>query len=159
MKKTKKTNNNISKNISFKEATFSQTAKKLKIKNEPSETHIKNMKVLAEKCFQPLREWCGHPIRINSMYRCGELCEAIGSSQSSQHTKGQAVDITSLGEKTNGELFQWIKENLDFDQMIWEFGNDESPRWIHISYVNKKSNRNRILRAKYKGSTVTYHII
>ena len=159
MKKTKKTNNNISKNISFKEATFSQTAKKLKIKNEPSETHIKNMKVLAEKCFQPLREWCGHPIRINSMYICGELCEAIGSSQSSQHTKGQAVDITSLGEKTNGELFQWIKENLDFDQMIWEFGNDESPRWIHISYVNKKSNRNRILRAKYKGSSVTYHII
>ena len=159
MKKTKKTNNNISKNISFKEATFSQTAKKLKIKNEPSEAHIKNMKVLAEKVFQPLREYCNHPIRINSMYRNAELCEAIGSSASSQHTKGQAVDITSLGEKTNGELFQWIKENLDFDQMIWEFGNDESPRWIHISYVNKKSNRNRILRAKYKGSSVTYHII
>jgi hypothetical protein len=93
------------------------------------------------------------------MYRCGELCEAIGSSKNSQHTKGQAIDMSSLGEKTNGELFEWIKENLDFDQLIWEFGNDESPKWIHISYVNKKSNRNRILRAKYKGSSVTYHII
>jgi hypothetical protein len=160
MKKTKeKVSKNISENISFKEATFSNTAKRLKIKNQPSEAHIKNMKIIAEKCFQPLREWCGHPIRINSMYRCGELCEAIGSSKNSQHTKGQAIDMSSLGEKTNGELFEWIKENLDFDQLIWEFGNDESPKWIHISYVNKKSNRNRILRAKYKGSSVTYHII
>ena len=160
MKKTKaKVSKNISENISFKEATCSETAKRLKIKNEPSETHIKNMKIIAEKCFQPLREWADHPIRINSMYRCGELCEAIKSSKNSQHTKGQAIDLSSLGEKTNGELFEWIKENLDFDQMIWEFGNDESPKWIHISYVNKKSNRNRILRAKYKGSFVTYHII
>jgi zinc D-Ala-D-Ala carboxypeptidase len=160
MKKTKaKVSKTISENISFKEATFSNTAKRLKIKNQPSETHIKNMKTIAEKCFQPLREWCGHPIRINSMYRNPDLCEAIKSSKNSQHTKGQAIDMSSLGEKTNGELFEWIKENLDFDQLIWEFGNDESPKWIHISYVNKKSNRNRILRAKYKGSSVTYHII
>ena len=105
MKKTKaKVSKTISENISFKEATFSNTAKRLKIKNQPSETHIKNMKTIAEKCFQPLREWCGHPIRINSMYRCGELCEAIGSSKNSQHTKGQAIDMSSLGEKTNGEM-------------------------------------------------------
>ena len=160
MKKTKtKVDNSISKNISYKEATFSQTAKNLKIKNVPTEKHLKNMKAVAENVFQPLREWADHPIRINSMYRCEELNTAIRGSLNSQHIKGQAIDLSSLGEKTNGELFEYIKENLDFDQMIWEFGDDENPKWIHVSYVNKKSNRNRILRAKYRGSSVTYHII
>lgn len=160
MKKTKtKVDNSISKNISYKEATFSQTAKNLKIKNVPTEQHLKNMKAVAENVFQPLREWADHPIRINSMYRCEELNTAIRGSLNSQHIKGQAIDLSSLGEKTNGELFEYIKENLDFDQMIWEFGDDENPKWIHVSYVNKKSNRNRILRAKYRGSSVTYHII
>ena len=154
-----KTKNKISENISFKEATFSKTAKSLKIKNQPSETHIKNMQIIASKVFQPLREWCDHRIRVNSMYRSPDLCVAIGSTKTSQHTKGQAIDISSLGEKTNGELFEWIKENLDFDQMIWEFGNNDNPKWVHVSYVNKKNNRNRTLRAKYKGSLVTYHII
>jgi len=154
-----KTKDNISKNISFKEATFSKVSKRLKIKNEPSETQLKNMKIIASKVFQPLREWCDHPIRVNSMYRCPDLCVAIGSTKTSQHTKGQAIDISSLGEKTNRELFEWIKENLDYDQMIWEFGNNENPKWIHVSYVNKKNNRNRTLRAKYKGSLVTYYIV
>jgi zinc D-Ala-D-Ala carboxypeptidase len=163
MKKKEKVNNSISKHISFKEATYSQTASKHKIKNVPTELHLKNMKVLAEKCFEPLREWCDHPIRVNSMYRSQELCEAIpNSSKTSQHTKGQAIDMTSLGEKSNRELFFWIKDNLDFDQMIWEFGKspdseDGSPRWIHLSYVSKKANRNNVLVAKYKGSQATYY--
>lgn len=111
MKKKEKVNNSISKHISFREATYSQTASKHKIKNVPTEAHLKNMKVLAEKCFEPLREWCGHPIRVNSMYRSQELCEAIpNSSRTSQHTKGQAIDITTLGEKSNRELFFWIKK-------------------------------------------------
>jgi hypothetical protein len=165
MKKTKaKTSKTISENISFKEATFSNTAKRLKIKNEPLETHLTNMKTVAEKCFQPLREWAEHPIRVNSFYRCAELNTAIRGSINSQHCKGQAIDISSLGEKSNRELFEWIKENCDFDQMIWEFGGDPNlentnPKWIHISYVNKKSNRNRILRAKSKGSSVTYYVM
>ena len=160
MKKTKsKVDNSISKNISYKEATYSQTANRLKIKNVPTETHLKNMKVVAEKVFQPLREWADHPIRINSMYRCEELNTAIGGSLKSQHINGHAIDCSSMGKKTNGELFEYIKENLEFDQLIWEFGNDESPKWIHVSYVSKKSNRNRTLRAKYRGSSVTYHII
>jgi len=160
MAKTKaKVSKAISENISFKEATFSNTAKRLKIKNEPTETHIKNMKTIAEKCFQPLREWADHPIAVNSMYRCSKLCEAIGSSKNSQHTQGQALDISTLGEKTNGELFEWIKENLKFDQLIWEFGNNNNPRWIHISYVNPKKNRNRVLKAKKRGSQITYFVI
>ena len=162
-KKSKKKQEKISDHISFKEATYSQTASKHKIKNVPTEAHLKNMKVLAEKCFEPLREWCDHPIRVNSMYRSQELCEAIpNSSKTSQHTKGQAIDLTTLGEKSNRELFFWIKDNLDFDQMIWEFGKspnseDGSPRWIHLSYVSKKANRNNVLVAKYKGSQATYY--
>ena len=155
MKKTE----NISEHISFKEATYSQTASKLKIKNVPTESHIKTMQVTAEKVFQPLREWAEHPIRINSFYRSADLCEAIKSSRTSQHTKGQAIDLSTMGEKTNAELFNYIKDNLDFDQLIWEFGSDNEPKWIHVSYVNKKANRNRILRAKYKGSSVYYHVI
>ncbi len=147
---------NISENISFKEATYSQTASKLKIKNNPTETHIKNMKTVAEKVFQPLREFAGHPIRINSFYRSADLCEAIKSSRTSQHTKGQAIDLSTMGEKTNAELFEFIKDNLDFDQMIWEFGNDEEPQWIHVSYVNKKANRKNLLKAYRKGSQVYY---
>ena len=161
-KKSKK--QKVSDNISYKEATFSQTAKNLKIKNVPTDAHLKNMRLIADKVFQPLREWADHPIRINSMYRSPDLCEAIRSSRTSQHTKGQAIDLTTLGEKTNGELFEYIKENLEFDQMIWEHGGNPdiegtSPRWIHISFVSKKANRNRILRAKYKGSQVTYYVM
>jgi len=157
-KKSKKKQEKISSNISYKEATFSQTAKNLNIKNVPTDAHLKNMKLIADKVFQPLREWADHPIRINSMYRSPDLCEAIRSTRTSQHTKGQAIDLCTLGEKTNGELFEYIKENLDFDQMIWEFGK-ENPKWIHVSYVSKKANRNRILKAKYKGSQVTYYVM
>lgn len=154
MKKTKaKTSKTISENISFKEATFSNTAKRLKIKNEPLETHLTNMKTVAEKCFQPLREWAEHPIRVNSFYRCAELNTAIRGSINSQHCKGQAIDISSLGEKSNRELFEWIKENCDFDQMIWEFGDDKNPAWVHVSYKSE-GNRKQVLRAlKSKGRT------
>ncbi len=163
MKKTKAKVTNISDNISFKEATYSDTATRLKIKNTPTEEHLKAMKAVANEVFQPLREWAEHPIRINSMYRSPELCEAIpNSSKTSQHTKGQAIDLTTLGEKSNRELFYYIKDNLDFDQLIWEFGKspeseDGSPRWIHVSYVSKKANRNNVLVAKYKGSKATYY--
>ena len=154
-----KTKNKISENISFKEATFSKTAKSLKIKNQPSETHIKNMQIIASKVFQPLREWCDHPIRVNSMYRSPDLCVAVGSTKTSQHTKGQALDISSLGEKTNGELFEWIKENLDFDQMIWEFGTDMQPNWIHVSYVSEEKNRNKCLKAYKEHGKTKYKVI
>jgi zinc D-Ala-D-Ala carboxypeptidase len=137
----------VSKHISDKEATFSQTATRLGISNAPTEEHLENMKSTAENVFEPLREWCGHPIRINSFYRSVELNKAIGGSSSrSQHLQGKAIDIDSLGKKTNAELFYYIKDNLDFDQLIWEFGSDEEPDWIHLSY-NSKDNRKQILKA------------
>jgi hypothetical protein len=113
------------------------------------------MELIAEKVFEPLREWVGGPIKINSFYRCPELNKAIGGSATSQHCKGQAMDIDdTFGRATNAEMFIWIKHHLDFDQMIWEFGDDDNPAWVHVSYVSPEKNRNRCLKAyKDKGKT------
>jgi len=145
----------ISKNISIKEGVYSNTATRRGIDNVPNEEQLSNMKILAEKVFQPLREWVGKPIKINSFFRSSELNTAIGGSSKSQHCEGQAIDIDdTFGYKTNAEMYHWIKENLDFDQMIWEFGSDDNPDWVHISYVSEDANRNRCLKAyKEKGKT------
>ena len=148
----------ISKHISWAEATHSATAKKKEIANEPGQQEIVAMKKLAKEIFEPLRAWAGEPIRVNSFYRSAELCEAIGSKATSQHTKGQAIDIDALGDKTNADLFNFIRENLNFDQLIWEFGDDENPDWIHVSYVGPNGNRNRILRAFKKGKKTNYEL-
>jgi len=148
----------ISKHISWAEATHSATAKKKEIANEPGQQEIVAMKKLAKEIFEPLREWAGEPIRVNSFYRSAELCEAIGSKPTSQHTKGQAIDIDALGEKTNADLFNYIKDNLNFDQLIWEFGDDENPDWVHVSYVSPNGNRNRILKAFKKGKKTNYEL-
>ena len=154
-KKSKKKITKISDNISYREATHSDTAKKLSIKNDPTEEHLVNMMLIAEKVFQPLREWCEHPIKVNSMYRSPDLNTAIGGSKSSQHRFGQALDLDTLGEKSNADLFNYISENLSYDQLIWEAGTDNDPDWIHVSYVSEDKNRNRCLRAiKENGRTV-----
>jgi len=138
----------ISKHISEKEAVKSITALRLGIDNTPDGDSLNNMKILAEKVFEPLREWVGGPIKINSFYRSTALNEAIGGSGRSQHCQGRAVDLDDVyGHKTNKEMFDWIKENLSFDQMIWEFGTSDNPDWVHVSYVNEEKNRNRILKA------------
>jgi len=138
----------ISKHISEKEATKSITALRLGIDNTPNGVTISNMKLLAEKVFEPLREWVGGPIKINSFYRSTALNEAIGGSSRSQHCQGRAIDIDDIyGHKTNKEMFEYVKENLDFDQMIYEFGSETNPDWVHISYVSQDKNRNKILKA------------
>jgi hypothetical protein len=110
------------------------------------------METVAEKVFEPLREWAKAPIRVNSMFRSLELNKGIGGSATSSHMTGNAIYITSMGGKTNLEMFHYIKDNLDFDQLIWEFG-DKHPNWIHVSYVGAE-NRNQILRAyKLNGKT------
>lgn len=148
----------ISKHISWAEATHSKTAEKKEIANEPGQQEIVAMKKLAKEIFEPLREWAGEPIRVNSFYRSAELCEAIGSKSTSQHTKGQAIDIDAMGEKINADLFNYIKDNLNFDQLIWEFGDDENPDWVHVSYVSPNGNRNRILKAFKKGKKTNYEL-
>jgi hypothetical protein len=138
----------ISDHITYAEAIHSQTAKRKGIDNTPNPNQIEAMKLLAEKVFEPLREWVGGPIKVNSFFRSPDLNTAIGGSKTSQHCKGQAIDIDDVyGYKTNSEMYHWIKENLSFDQMIWEFGTDTQPNWVHVSYVSEENNRNRCLKA------------
>ena len=145
----------ISKHISYKEATYSDTAKSKGISNKPKKEHIENMELIGEKIFEPLREFLGHPIKVNSMFRSEELNSALKGAYKSQHMTGNAIDITSMGGKTNLEMFYYIKDNLDFDQLIWEFGL-ENPKWIHVSYVSKKENRKRVLITRRKGRYYTW---
>jgi len=151
---------NISKNITYKEAIHSNTAKRLGIDNEPSPEQIANMMTIATMIFQPLRSWVGGPIKITSFFRSPKLNSAIGGSKTSQHCTGQAMDIDDVyGHKSNAEMFMYIKENLDFDQLIWEFGNNENPSWIHVSYVDAQENRNRCLQAYKENGKTKYKVI
>ena len=144
----------ISKYISYKEATHSNYAKQFSISNKPKAEHIKNMELIAEKVFEPLREWVKAPIKVNSFFRSEILNKGIGGSATSSHLNGQAIDITSMGGKTNLEMFHYIKDNLDFDQLIWEFGAE--PKWLHVSYVNEKDNRKQVLVTKRKNKYYTW---
>ena len=138
----------LSEHISYKEGVYSITALRLGLKNDPSKEHLKNMKLISEKVFEPLRDYVGSPIKINSFYRGPELNKAIGGSSKSQHCKGQAIDLDdTLNGFSNSTMFNWIQDNLDFDQMIWEFGNEFNPDWVHVSYVSPEKNRNRCLKA------------
>jgi len=141
----------ISENISYKEAVRSETAKRLGISNKPKKEHIEKMELIAEKIFQPLKERVEHTIRINSFYRSEELNSRIGGAISSAHKEGLAIDLDSLGGKTNLEMLHYIKDHLDFDILINEYPNEEGePKWIHVSW-NKKKNRKQVLEIKRKG--------
>lgn len=143
---------NISKHITLDEATKSNTAIRKGIANNPSNETIERMKLVAEKCFEPLREKLG-PIRISSFYRSIELNKSIGGSKTSQHCLGEAIDMQAINT-TNYHLFQEAIMLPEFDQIIWEFGTDEEPDWVHISLA--KFNRKQILRAKKQGSKTIY---
>ena len=150
----------ISDHITFKEATYSYTAKRKDIDNTPSDYAITNMVGVAQNIFEPLRKWVGGPIKVTSFFRSEELNKAIGGSTSSQHCEGRAMDIDDVyGHKTNAEMFEYIKNNLDFDQLIWEFGTDENPNWLHISYVSPDENRMRCLKATKINGKTSYSII
>ena len=150
----------ISKNVSYKEAIKSNTATRLGIDNLPDQKQIDNMKLVADKIFQPLREFVGGPIKINSFFRSPDLNRAIGGSSKSQHCLGLAMDLDdTFGHKTNAEMFNWIRENLDYDQMIWEFGSDDNPAWVHVSYVSPEKNRNRCLKAYKENNKTRYMVI
>ena len=139
----------ISKYVSWKEGTYSRTADRRGLNNIPNEEQIKCMKEVAENLFEPLREWVGGPIKINSFFRGEPVNTAIGGYRKSQHMKGQAIDIDDTFKyKTNAEMYHYIKDNLDFDQMIWEFGDDENPNWVHISWVSHRPNRKKLTIAK-----------
>ena len=150
----------ISKHISYKEGVRSNTAIRRGIDNTPNDEQLNNMETIAEKIFEPLRAYVGGPIKINSFFRCPELNKAIGGSSKSQHCKGQAMDIDdTFGRCTNAEMYHFIKEHLDFDQMIWEFGDEDNPDWVHVSYVSEDKNRNRCLQAYKENGKTKYKVI
>lgn len=150
----------ISEHISYKEGIKSNTALRMGIDNIPSTYEQQNMEIVAEKIFEPLREWVGGPIRINSFFRCEDLNRAIGGSSRSQHCEGRAIDLDDVhGYKTNAEMFNYIKNNLNFDQLIWEFGSDENPDWIHVSYISDDGNRKRVMRAEKINGKTNYRYI
>ena len=145
----------VSKHITYKEATRSVTALRLGIENVPNDYELQNMELIAEKVFEPLRKAVNGPIKINSFFRCEELNKAIGGSSRSQHCQGRAIDIDDVyGYVSNSYMYYYIKDNLDFDQLIWEFGTDTNPDWVHVSYIDGDSNRKRCLLAyKEDGKT------
>jgi len=150
----------ISDHITYAEAIHSNTAKRKSIDNTPNKAQVEAMKLLAEKIFEPLRKWVGGPIKVNSFFRSETLNEAIGGAASSQHCKGQAIDIDDVyGRKTNADMYHWIQMNLDYDQMIWEFGTDMQPNWIHVSYVSEEKNRNKCLKAYKEHGRTKYKVI
>ena len=144
----------LSKNLSLAEVMKSATAIKHGIANEPNSQHLTNLKAVATNIFQPCRDYFGKPLAVTSGYRSPELNDLIGGSKRSQHSKGEALDLDAqvYGGFTNAELFHYIKDNLDFDQLIWEFGTTEEPDWIHCSYTT--NNRGEVLRAyRHNGKT------
>jgi hypothetical protein len=147
----------LSKNLSLAEVTRSETAKRNGISNEPTPEHIENFKKLAENVFQPIREHFGVPIHISSGYRSKALNTAVGGSLSSQHCSGEAIDIDMDGTSiTNKQIFDFIKENLNFDQMIWEFGTDTNPDWVHVSYESTGKQRKQLLKAVKSAKGTSY---
>jgi len=162
---------NISKHVSLHEATFSQTAYTEGIENTPNPDQLANIQALCENIFEPLREWVGGPIQINSVFRGPELNAAIrGASKTSQHcaNNGAAMDIddkyfrVGVTSKNNADMFYFIKNNLEFDQLIWEFEDPDStpekpcPKWVHVSFRRDGQNRGQILHATKKNGRVSY---
>ena len=150
----------ISEHISYKEGVYSTTAMRRGIDNTPNDEQLNNMETIAEKIFEPLREWVGGAIKINSFFRSVKLNKAIGGSSKSQHCHGQAIDIDDTYKVVaNSDMYNYIKNNLDFDQLIWEFGDDDNPNWVHVSYVSKEDNRNRCLKAYREQGRSKYMVI
>jgi D-alanyl-D-alanine dipeptidase len=147
----------LSENLSLAEVIRSETAKRKGVSNMPTPEHIENFKKLAENIFQPIRKHFGKPIHISSGYRSAALNKAIGGAASSQHCTGEAIDIDMDGTAiTNAQVFNYIKDNLNFDQLIWEFGTTSNPDWVHVSYESTGKQRKQVLKAVKSGGKTSY---
>lgn len=150
----------ISKHLELAELIRSESAKRAGISNMPTPEHIANLKKLANNVFEKIREHFDRPIFISSGYRSIDLNKIIKGAQSSQHSTGEAIDIDMDGtDVTNKEIFEFIKFNVSFDQLIWEFGTDKNPDWVHVSYESSGKQRKQILKAKkINGKTIYENI-
>ena len=137
----------ISEHISYREATRSNIAERYGLDNTPSGKELNAMKFVANRIFEPVRKNFGVPIFVSSFFRSKKVNEKAGGSKTSSHPKGEAIDMDDiLGGVTNAMIFYFIYDNLEFDQLIWEFGDDKSPAWVHASW-SLNGNRDQVLRA------------
>jgi hypothetical protein len=146
--------NKLTENFTLQELTHSITAKNRGIDNTPNAVVIFKMRALAKNVLQPARDFLGAPITVSSGYRSPKLNKAIGGAKYSQHRLGEAADIVCENNKL---VFDYIYDNLEFDQLIWEFGDDLQPDWIHVSFTND-GNRGEVLRALKKGRKTVYQL-
>ena len=149
----------ITQHLSLAEVTRSETAKRKGISNMPTPEHLENFKNLGINIFEPLRRHFDKPIHISSGYRSKALNTAIGGSLTSQHCSGEAIDIDMDGSPngiTNKHVFDYIKQHLNFDQLIWEFGTKDNPDWVHVSYESNGKQRKQVLRAVKQGGKTSY---
>ena len=140
---------NLSAHVTLKEFQASGLATLRNLNNQMSESQIASAKLLCENVFEPLRLYLNTPIKISSGFRSVQLNKMIGGSATSQHTKGEAMDL-----QINAKGFNFIKDKLMFDQLIWEFGNDEQPSWVHVSFSSR--NRKQVLKASKKNGKIIY---
>jgi hypothetical protein len=149
----------LSEHLSVAEYIKSDTAKRKGISNSMTAAHTENAKVLAAKIFEPIRVHFGKPIFVSSGYRSEALNSAIGGSSSSQHCSAEAMDLDQDDRGTgvtNRMVFDYIKDHLVFDQLIFEMGDDQNPDWVHVSYKVSGTQRKQILRAYREGSATKY---
>ena len=150
----------LSEHLDLSEVTRSESAKRNGISNMPTAEHIANFKLLAEKIFEPIRNHFRVPIIISSGYRSKELNASLkGASLTSQHCSGEAIDIDMDGSPhgvTNRMVFDYIKDNLNFDQLIYEFGDANNPDWVHVSYESTGNQRKQVLRATRSNGKTAY---
>lgn len=149
----------LSEHLSLAEVTRSDMAKRKGISNMPTPEHLENFKKLATNIFEPIRKHFGVAIHVSSGYRSKELNTAIGGSLTSQHCSGEAIDIDMDGSAngvTNKQVFDFIKQHLNFDQLIWEFGTKDAPDWVHVSFESTGKQRKQVLRAVKQGGKTIY---
>ncbi len=144
----------ISKYFTLDDLTRSATAKRLGLSNTPTPQHEASLKILAENVLDKVYDHFKRNVNITSGYRSDALNKAVKGSLTSQHSKGEAADLTGIGKVKNSDIFNFIKDNVDFDQLIWEFGSSTEPDWVHVSY--KVLNRRQILKATKQGGKTIY---
>lgn len=149
----------VSKYITLAQATWSDTAIRRGIINLPGSRELRAMRLVAEKIHTPISDglFGGVACPFTSFYRSPTLNRVIGGAKTSQHVMGEAIDLDADGTGvSNAALFDWIRKNLEFDQLIWEFGTKTKPAWVHVSYTERRNNRKEILRAIRENGAVKY---
>ncbi len=140
---------NLSKYMSYTEGVRSNTASRLGIDNTPTVYQLNNMQFVASEVFDKVREFVGGPLTCSSFLRVAELNKAIGSGPSSFHVHGGAIDIKNISTTvTNAQIFDYIRCNLEFSELIWEYGTDLEPDWVHVAYL--KGDTRKMVKRAYK---------